>query len=168
MNDETVALEADLEKIIPPLKKPGGGPFHCNFCGQSNREVKKMIAGPNVFICDGCIELCVDIIRESSPDFASEVPQFDPKKAVFMLDGQVVGYIAEAIIHIYGSLPHPLVTIRTYQGVMLKGWLTKKHGHTFELSSIKEEEECPTSTSISPDGSSPSSSALSPEQDGAQ
>jgi hypothetical protein len=155
----------DLETISPPVKKTG--PFHCNFCGKSNREAKRMISGPNVFICDECTELCVDIIREDVPDFASEASQFDPKKAVFILDGQVVGYITDAIIRIGETFPRPLVSMRA-NGVTLKGWLTKKHGHTFELSSTSEEAECPTSTSTFPNGSSPSSSALSPSQDGAQ
>ncbi len=36
----------------------------CSFCGKSQREVKKLIAGPTVYICDECIELCNDIIAE--------------------------------------------------------------------------------------------------------
>lgn len=40
--------------------------LHCSFCGQSQYEVKKMIAGPTVFICDECILLCMDIIYEES------------------------------------------------------------------------------------------------------
>lgn len=38
--------------------------LHCSFCGKSQHEVKKLIAGPNVFICDECVDLCIDIIRE--------------------------------------------------------------------------------------------------------
>src|SRR5690606_15596757 len=37
---------------------------YCSFCGKSQREVRKLIAGPSVFICDECIDLCNDIIRE--------------------------------------------------------------------------------------------------------
>ena len=40
--------------------------LHCNFCGKSQKEVKKLIAGPGVYICDECIELCNDIIFEDS------------------------------------------------------------------------------------------------------
>jgi ATP-dependent Clp protease ATP-binding subunit ClpX len=36
----------------------------CSFCGKSQHEVRKLIAGPKVFICDGCVDLCVEIIRE--------------------------------------------------------------------------------------------------------
>lgn len=56
------------EGIVLPVKKTG--PISCNFCGKSNREVMKIIAGAGVFICDECIRLCVDMIREDSPDFA--------------------------------------------------------------------------------------------------
>ena len=38
--------------------------LHCNFCSKSQKEVKKLIAGPNVYICDECIQLCNDIIAE--------------------------------------------------------------------------------------------------------
>jgi hypothetical protein len=67
MNDE-MDIGTVFNTTVPPAKKTG--PIHCNFCGRSTREVKKMIAGPNVFICDECIDLCVDIIREDRPDFA--------------------------------------------------------------------------------------------------
>lgn len=38
--------------------------LYCSFCGKSQHEVKKLIAGPSVFICDECVDLCNDIIRE--------------------------------------------------------------------------------------------------------
>ena len=41
--------------------------LYCSFCGKSNKEVYKLIAGPTVFICDECIELCMDIIKEYPP-----------------------------------------------------------------------------------------------------
>jgi ATP-dependent Clp protease ATP-binding subunit ClpX len=49
-------------------EKAGGsyGSLNCNFCGKSQKEVKKLIAGPGVYICDECIELCNDIIYEDS------------------------------------------------------------------------------------------------------
>jgi ATP-dependent Clp protease ATP-binding subunit ClpX len=40
--------------------------LYCSFCGKSQHEVKKLIAGPTVFICDECVELCMDIIREEN------------------------------------------------------------------------------------------------------
>ncbi len=46
-------------------KKAGGDKLlYCSFCGKSQHEVRKLIAGPSVFICDECIELCNDIIRD--------------------------------------------------------------------------------------------------------
>ena len=50
--------------------------LYCSFCGKSQHEVKKLIAGPSVFICDECIELCNDIIRDEVP-----VDAADPKTA---------------------------------------------------------------------------------------
>ena len=38
----------------------------CSFCGKSQHEVKKLIAGPTVFVCDECVELCMDIIKDDS------------------------------------------------------------------------------------------------------
>ena len=45
--------------------------LYCSFCGKSQHEVKKLIAGPSVFICDECIDLCNDIIRD---EVAQDVP----------------------------------------------------------------------------------------------
>ena len=50
--------------------------LYCSFCGKSQHEVKKLIAGPSVFICDECIELCNDIIRDEVP-----TAEADPKAA---------------------------------------------------------------------------------------
>src|SRR5256714_2170124 len=41
-------------------------PLHCTFCGKSQHEVRKLIAGPTVFICDECVELCMDIVVEEN------------------------------------------------------------------------------------------------------
>ena len=52
------------------MSKVSGGEskntLYCSFCGKSQHEVRKLIAGPTVFICDECVELCMDIIREES------------------------------------------------------------------------------------------------------
>jgi ATP-dependent Clp protease ATP-binding subunit ClpX len=45
--------------------------LYCSFCGKSQHEVRKLIAGPSVFICDECVELCNDIIREEVQDRAT-------------------------------------------------------------------------------------------------
>ena len=45
-------------------KKSGDKLLYCSFCGKSQHEVRKLIAGPSVFVCDECITLCNDIMRE--------------------------------------------------------------------------------------------------------
>ena len=49
-------------------KNEDGKLLYCSFCGKSQHEVRKLIAGPSVFICDECVELCNDIIREELED----------------------------------------------------------------------------------------------------
>ena len=51
--------------------------LYCSFCGKSQHEVKKLIAGPSVFICDECIDLCNDIIRDESSTDAPGVSKSD-------------------------------------------------------------------------------------------
>jgi ATP-dependent Clp protease ATP-binding subunit ClpX len=66
--------------------------LNCSFCGKNQREVTKLIAGPTVFICDECVELCVDIIKEESKNLikkASSTPM--PKEIHKILDEYVVG-----------------------------------------------------------------------------
>ena len=45
-------------------KETGDDALRCSFCNKSQREVKKLIAGPTVFICDECVDICLDIIAE--------------------------------------------------------------------------------------------------------
>ena len=47
-------------------KKEKSSTSYCSFCGKSQHEVKKLIAGPTVFICHECVDLCVDIIKEEN------------------------------------------------------------------------------------------------------
>ncbi len=74
-------------------KREDGGNVACSFCGKSQKEVKKLIAGPTVYICDECIELCNDIIAEEATRDGetehSSVPK--PKEIKESLDGYVVG-----------------------------------------------------------------------------
>ena len=67
--------------------------LYCSFCGKSQHEVRKLIAGPSVFVCDECVELCNDIIREELEDKADRAREKLPKpheiKAV--LDEYVIG-----------------------------------------------------------------------------
>ena len=79
------------------MSKAGGGEtkstLYCSFCGKSQHEVRKLIAGPTVFICDECVELCMDIIREESKSALVKsrdgVPT--PKEIRKVLDDYVIG-----------------------------------------------------------------------------
>ena len=80
------------------MNKPTGpgdskNTLYCSFCGKSQHEVKKLIAGPTVFICDECVELCMDIIREENKTAAIRtrdgVPT--PQEICDVLDDYVIG-----------------------------------------------------------------------------
>jgi ATP-dependent Clp protease ATP-binding subunit ClpX len=81
---------------VPISDKPGSEKLlYCSFCGKSQHEVRKLIAGPSVFICDECIELCNDIIREESQsDQGSKGTRSDlpvPQEIHGILDQYVIG-----------------------------------------------------------------------------
>ena len=67
MSDETTTSGDD-----------GGKLLYCSFCGKSQHEVRKLIAGPSVFICDECVELCNDIIREEDQEDQPESSKSSP------------------------------------------------------------------------------------------
>lgn len=79
------------------MSKTGNGDsdkvLYCSFCGKSQNEVKKLIAGPSVFVCDECVELCNDIIREEvqevHPEQETHLPT--PKEIAKFLDEYVIG-----------------------------------------------------------------------------
>ena len=99
-------------------KKAGGEKLlYCSFCGKSQHEVRKLIAGPSVFICDECIELCNDIIRDetASPDAQGKTPKTDlptPQEISGILDQYVIGQVSAkrilsvAVYNHYKRLKH--------------------------------------------------------------
>jgi ATP-dependent Clp protease ATP-binding subunit ClpX len=82
MSDDRQSRSSDSGKIL-----------YCSFCGKSQHEVRKLIAGPSVFICDECVELCNDIIREELEEKAAsgrtQLPK--PREIRESLDQYVVG-----------------------------------------------------------------------------
>ncbi|GGX50538.1 MULTISPECIES: ATP-dependent Clp protease ATP-binding subunit ClpX [Undibacterium] len=101
-----------------PDKKSSSGEklLYCSFCGKSQHEVKKLIAGPSVFICDECIDLCNDIIRDEVADVdavsnaKNDLPT--PKEITDLLDQYVIGQftakriLAVAVYNHYKRLKH--------------------------------------------------------------
>jgi ATP-dependent Clp protease ATP-binding subunit ClpX len=82
MTDERQSRSGDNGKIL-----------YCSFCGKSQHEVRKLIAGPSVFICDECVELCNDIIREELEEKAASARSDLPKPAEILdvLNQYVIG-----------------------------------------------------------------------------
>ena len=91
--------------------------LYCSFCGKSQHEVKKLIAGPSVFICDECIELCNDIIRDEAPGDTGGAKSVRPELPVpgeikASLDQYVIGQepakrtLSVAVYNHYKRLKH--------------------------------------------------------------
>ncbi len=74
----------------------GNKMMYCSFCGKSQHEVKKLIAGPSVFICDECVELCKDIIRDQLDEKIQQTTQSRlpaPKEILQVLDQYIIGQV---------------------------------------------------------------------------
>ena len=88
--------------------------LYCSFCGKSQHEVRKLIAGPNVFICDECVELCMDIIREENKSSLVKSTEGVPTPLEIsnVLDDYVIGQkhakrvLAVAVHNHYKRLNH--------------------------------------------------------------
>jgi ATP-dependent Clp protease ATP-binding subunit ClpX len=93
----------------------GGKLLYCSFCGKSQHEVRKLIAGPSVFICDECVDLCNDIIREEVQESGSSAQQEHlpvPQEIKAILDEYVIGQqrakkvLSVAVYNHYKRLRH--------------------------------------------------------------
>ena len=90
-------------------------PLYCSFCGKSQHETRKLIAGPSVYICDECIDLCNEIIRDEVQDEAPGTPSSElpiPSEIAAILDQYVIGQqkakrtLAVAVYNHYKRLRH--------------------------------------------------------------
>jgi hypothetical protein len=63
-------------KPPPEAQKPKGPVLRCSFCNKSQRDVRKLIAGPNVYICDECVDICNDILAEDRKDMPPPDPEW--------------------------------------------------------------------------------------------
>ena len=102
--------------------------LYCSFCGKSQHEVRKLIAGPSVFVCDECVELCNDIIREEVHEATSEsedtrLPK--PKEIHASLNEYVIGQefakkvLSVAVYNHYKRLNYDARTVRNKEEVEL-------------------------------------------------
>jgi ATP-dependent Clp protease ATP-binding subunit ClpX len=98
-------------------KKEEKESLFCSFCGKSQKEVKKLIAGPTVFVCDECVELCMDIIKEDTKNNKSKLKKDTPKPSEIkkFLDDFVIGQnkakkiLSVAVYNHYKRLANSLV-----------------------------------------------------------
>ncbi len=97
-----------------PKKETGDDALRCSFCNKSQREVKKLIAGPTVFICDECVDICLDIIAEDrllEQQQETKLPK--PHEIKSLLDEYVIGQelakkkLAVAVYNHYSASTSP-------------------------------------------------------------
>ena len=113
-------------------KRDDDANLSCSFCGKSQREVKKLIAGPTVYICDECIELCNDIIaeeygQEDAPTASSRVPK--PREIKASLDEYVIGQeSAKKILALHTGRPIEQIARDTDRDYYMSGDEAREYG----------------------------------------
>jgi len=87
------------KKKAPAASPPEMPLLYCSFCHKSQRDVRKLIAGPNVYICDECVDICLDIVSESRKDGALiEEPAWPSSRAFFCALCRLPVTVAESIV----------------------------------------------------------------------
>ncbi len=106
-NKDTTPAENEAEEGVS--KKT----LYCSFCGKSQHEVRKLIAGPTVFICDECVELCMDIIREETKGTLANSDEAQRADGLKRLQGILPGHqsLIEFLFSVAADLSRPNRTI---------------------------------------------------------
>ena len=113
--------------MTPPTDRP---PARCSFCGKYQDQVRKLIAGPGVFICDECVLLCQDIIE---PVGGERPPTPEPAAPTPDVDGRIRRYLAEAIGPLASRIDVATLTHRTVRvdvHTPRPGAVIGRHGET--------------------------------------
>src|SRR6516164_10071125 len=89
----SLSCSANRIEVAMAVQSLSKNTLYCSFCGKIQHEVRKLIAGPTVFICDECVEICMDIIREENKSSLTKsgdkIPT--PKEIRKVLDDYVIG-----------------------------------------------------------------------------
>ena len=76
-----MTLRAKIKNAAAKLRLPrAGATLYCSFCSKSQHDVQKLVAGPSVFICDECVAICIDVMRDprnQSPGEPAKIEEFD-------------------------------------------------------------------------------------------
>ena len=79
--EESLGKQPTFDEVLDHARKLAKlretGQLCCNFCARRQDEVPALMAGPNVYICSQCVELCVDMLRENHPEFCVPVKTLD-------------------------------------------------------------------------------------------
>ena len=107
--------------------------LYCSFCGKSQHEVRKLIAGPTVFICDECVELCMDIVGDEEDSHLGDF--IEDKNAIMPIDAAIQSNLRETTTRTLASLtPREERVIRMRFGIgMNTDHTLEEVGHQFSV-----------------------------------